>query len=297
MPLFLVQNDITRMRVDAIVNAANKSLLGGGGVDGCIHRAAGPKLLMECCLLGGCKTGSAKITGAGNLPAKHVIHAVGPRYKGGHRGERELLESCYRESLHLAWLAHCRSIAFPLISSGIYGYPKDEALCVALDTIADFLEWHDMDAHVVIFNKANDYRIGEELQHNLESLLTAPTAEQRQSARHQAGESLAAILRGDSGDTPLRRRANLPRERFLALCEGQPATKGEALALAVALGMAPEEAGSLLTAAGHTWDAASPRERIVAYFLARGERRVHRVNAALFAFDEPQLGYPPPCKP
>jgi len=157
MRIKLYQGDITKLNIDAIVNAANSSLLGGGGVDGAIHRAAGPELLVECRQLNGCPTGEAKITKGYQLPAKHVIHTVGPVYRGGKGSEDQLLKRCYQNCLRLAMEHQLNSIAFPNISTGVYGYPKEEAAIIAIKTVKKFLEKENSQLEVTfcVFDSEN----------------------------------------------------------------------------------------------------------------------------------------------
>ena len=210
MPLQIVRNDITKMKVDAIVNAANQSLLGGGGVDGCIHRAAGPRLLEECQKLNGCETGSAKITKGYKLPCKYVIHTVGPRWYDGRRGERELLISCYQASLRLAKEHGCQSVAFPLISSGIFGCPKDQALKIAIDVIGNFLLENDMTVYIVIFDR-KAYQIGSKLFADITAYIDDRYVDEHTDDRRMQLRRL---------------KASQPKE-FPMLCDCEPPTAAE----------------------------------------------------------------------
>ena len=170
MPLKIIRQDITKIKCDAIVNPTNEDLFPGGGVDLAIHSAAGEGLLEACRELGGLRIGQAKITPAFSLPAKFVIHTAGHLWQGGERGERELLESCYKESLALAKANGCESVAFPLISSGLYGYPKDKVLRVAMDVIGEFLFENEMTVYIVVFDKTS-YAISEKLFSDVTSFI------------------------------------------------------------------------------------------------------------------------------
>lgn len=222
MPLQIVRNDITHMQVDAIVNAANASLSdGGGGVDGCIHRAAGPELLAECKALGGCATGHAKLTKGYALPCRYVIHTVGPRWCGGAHGERELLAACYRSSLALALEHGCASVAFPLIASGVYGFPKDLALRTAIDAIGDFLLAHDIPSTSSFLTARRIRSAASCLRTSRHILTTAMPQHMRMSAVHVS----AAWRRIRSAAHPCACRRMQRRHRAPAECSTQARSK------------------------------------------------------------------------
>ncbi len=329
MPLEIVRNDITKMKVDAIVNAANETLLGGGGVDGCIHRAAGPELLAECRTLGGCKTGDAKITKAYRLPCQYVIHTVGPMWNGGSHGERKLLVSCYRTSLALAKEHGCETVAFPLISSGIFGYPKDQALRVAVDTIGEFLLHNDMTVYIVIFSRTA-YQISSKLFADIaeyvdDHYVDVHTDSQRERLRQMSvlesrtlsadaaaapmavggldsllahldagfSETLLKLIdRSGKKDSEIYKKANVDRKLFSKIRNnpGYKPSKATAIAFAIALELNLDETRDLVARAGYALSASSKFDVIIEYFIMHRDYDIFKINEALFAFDQSLLG-------
>lgn len=328
MPLEIVRNDITKMKVDAIVNAANETLLGGGGVDGCIHRAAGPELLQECRTLGGCRTGEAKLTGAYRLPCRYIIHTVGPVWNGGKYGEREQLASCYRSSLALAKKHGCETVAFPLISSGIFGYPKDQALRVAVDAISEFLAENDMTVYLVIFSRAA-YTIGNKLFADIaayiddhyvdahtdlrgEQMRRMSIVESRMLTAYEdapmaasgldealahldAGFSetlLKLIDRSGKKDSEIYKKANVDRKLFSKIRNNPDykPSKATAIAFAIALELNLDETRDLVARAGYALSASSKFDVIIEYFIRQKKYDIFEINEALFAFDQSLLG-------
>ena len=295
MPFFYLNGDITTLKVDAIANAANNSLLGGGGVDGCIHRAAGPGLLRECAALHGCATGDAKITGAYRLPCRHVIHTVGPVWYDGNQGEQDLLISCYQRTLQLAVDNNCHSLAFPLISAGVYGYPKDQALLIASSTIAEFLQEHDLDVLLIIFSP-KDFWPEHTLLQQINGWLHNPTTRQysnQTSNEADLATKLSNLLHEkELSEADCCHRANIGRDMFVRLLHGDSSrlTIEVVYALAFALELSWQETLDLLHLTGVDPKANKRQTLIVEYFLCHNNYDIYAANRILKHYELPQLG-------
>ncbi|MDR1732015.1 MAG: macro domain-containing protein [Synergistaceae bacterium] len=310
MPFQIVQNDITKMNVDAIVNAANTRLLMGGGVCGAIFGAAGAEELQkECDAIGGCKTGQAVLTKGCRLPAKYIIHTPGPVWQGGEEGEPELLRGCYANSLALARSQGCTSIAFPLISSGIFGYPRDRALEVAVDAVKSFLAENDMNVFLVFFDK-RFFCLPEDLLEPVESFIeeyysdsrflrTCSDLGRRMTKRfakrpEEPFSKMLLRLMEASGktDAAIRNGANIDQKRLTEIRRGESGApdKKTLLALAVALELNKADTDDLLERAGHSLSHSDKQDVIVAYFIISGRYDIYTINETLFHFDQPLLG-------
>ncbi len=330
MPLEIVRQDLTKMKVDAIVNAANPALKMGGGVCGAIFRAAGASDLQAACdQIGGCKTGEAVITDGFQLAAKYIIHTPGPVWQGGTNQEAALLKASYVNSLELAKNHQCESIAFPLISTGIYGFPKEEALQIAVSAISSFLINHDILVYLVVFDKGS-FKLSKKLftsiyeyidEHYVDEaeitfsrnrqepyLIEQPMEVYQENIFKEVDYSLVDLLdqldesfskrlirfideKGMS-DVETYKRANLDRRLFSKIRNEEDYTpkKKTAVAFAIALQLSLEETNELLEAAGYTLSHSSKFDVIIEFFIQQANYDIHEINEALFAFDQPLLG-------
>lgn len=330
MPLQIVRNDITKMHVDAIVNAANVHLVQGGGVCGAIFAAAGAdELRLECDRIGHCNVGDAVITKGYALPAKYIIHTVGPVWQDGKHGEEDLLRASYRNSLELAKSSNLESIAFPLISSGTFGYPKDQALSVAIAEIGSFLLKNDMDVYLVVYstesfqlskklfqsinafiddnyvsshwitsNRAEDERAwslrSEMSKRPMPSVVSSSSLDQ--AVNHLAETFTEMLLRliesKQYQDPEVYQRANIDRKLFSKIrCNPQyKPSKNTALALAIALELNLDQTKDLIARSGYAFSPASKFDLIVEYFIRNDKYDIYEINEALFAFNESLLG-------
>jgi O-acetyl-ADP-ribose deacetylase (regulator of RNase III) len=329
MPFEIVRADLTKLCVDAIVNAANSSLLGGGA----IHSAAGPELLTECKTLGGCETGHAKITKAYSLPAKYVIHTVGPVWEGGMKNEEVLLRSCYKNSLELAIKYGLNSVAFPLISSGIYGYPKEKALQVAMSVISEYLMTHELTIFLVVYDK-KAFVLSEKLFSSVQEYIDDNYIEDKaiysqsrdkeirmlsESRIYQAEEidsmysskSIRSLddvmeelqetfsehlmrqidLKGKT-DVEIYKRANVDRKLFSKIRNDKyyKPSKSTVIAFSVALELNLDESKDLLQKAGFALSRSSKFDLIIEYFISEENYNIYEINEALFAFEQTLLG-------
>ena len=331
MPLEIVRNDITKMKTDAIVNAANSGLKMGGGVCGAIFHAAGPQALQEACdHIGHCAVGEAVYTEAFSLDADFIIHTVGPVWEGGGNNEEALLGNCYRSSLELAHQLECESISFPLISTGIFGYPKEAAWRIAISEIEVFLIDHEMQVYLVVFEKQS-FGISEKLYQSIAAFIdeNEVTELEKKDSRYRKeakteiiseyqeeefvveapidisladffedmDESFSErLLRfiDEKGmtDTQTYKKANIDRKLFSKIrnSPGYTPMKKTIVASAIALELDLHETNDLLEKAGYTLSRSQKFDLIILYFIKRKMYNIHEINEALFAFDQTLLG-------
>ncbi|MBT2571785.1 macro domain-containing protein [Planococcus sp. ISL-110] len=331
MPLEIVRNDITKMKTDAIVNAANSSLKMGGGVCGVIFHATGPQALQEACdRIGHCAVGEAVYTEAFSLDAEFIIHTVGPVWEGGADNEEALLRNSYRNSLELAHRLGCESISFPLISTGIFGYPKEPALRIAISEIEAFLIDHEMHVYLVVFDKQS-FGISEKLYQSIaafidenevmalekkdsryrrvsepkldlypqleENRVEAPIDLELEDLFEDMDESFSErLLRfiDEKGmtDTETYKKANIDRKLFSKIrnSPGYTPMKKTIVAFAIALELNLHETDELLEKAGYKLSRSHKFDLIIIYFIKRKNYKIHEINEALFAFDQMLLG-------
>lgn len=329
MPLEIIRNDIIKVDADAIVNPTNRALDGGGGVDLEIHKAAGPKLAEECKSLGELPVGQARITKGYNLPARYVIHTAGPVWQGGNSGEEGLLKDCYRSSLNLARKYGLESIAFPLISSGSFGYPKDLALRTAISSIGEFLLSNDMTVYLVVYDK-DSFMLSNKLFSSIKQYIDEKYVEEKPpSVRRRRGEILEASMMSpmesqaiprkskrsldevigqmdetfsrsllrlidEKGlkDTDVYKKANVDRKLFSKIKSDvfYKPSKPTAIAFAIALELNLDETKDLLMKAGFALSNSSKSDLIIQYFLERGIHNIFEINEALYGFGQAALG-------
>lgn len=315
MSFNIIEGDITKLDVDAIVNAANSSLLGGGGVDGAIHKAAGEKLLEECRGLGGCKTGDAKLTKGYNLLAKYVIHTVGPIWRSGEYGEEKLLRNCYKNSLKIAKDKNFKSIAFPLISSGVYGYPMAGAIDVAISEIKKFLNKNDMKIILVIFNRESFVIPNTSLRKEISNILNKENKESvNKESVNKASIDKASIDKDAINNKPtnnfyedlidlteeksislkeLYKKANIDEaelEKIESNNEYYP-SKNILLSFVIAFKFSLKEMETLLERYEYKISYDKRYDLIIKYFVENERYDIFEINTVLFAYKENLLGF------
>ena len=324
MPLQIIRQDITKMHVDAIVNTTNEEMVGYSGVDLAIHTVAGIEMDEECAELPPLMQGQAQITGGYALPCKYVIHTSGPVWHGGKYGEAELLRSCYIESLKLAVKYECQTVAFPLISAGVYGFPKDQVLKFAIGVITEFLLEHELTVYLCVYDRES-YSFSQKLFQDIKAYIddeyaethdgyfydpnevmpSDPLPEQPSGA---VGKSLQEYMKGknksfgdvlfgfidESGMTDVEcyKRANIDKRVFSKIKGNRNyrPSKQTAIAFAIALRLDLEKTQGLLAAAGLALSEGQTFDRIVLYFLQNGIYDIFEINEALFTFEQPLLG-------